>query len=264
MSRAATDTDAPGDAPPRSGRRRRRLRPVGALLLLVSLLLLVGVVPRLVTWALARGEIAHAPSDIPRLAPDEQRAAIVLGAGLKDNHPSPLLDDRIVAAASLYRQHRVNALIVSGDNSTRYYDEPSAMRQRALDLKVPATVIAPDYAGRRTWDTCIRARKVFGIRQAIVVTSSFHIDRAIATCKAAGIDTVGYSVSDARFSRKHRTVWRIRELPATTRALLDAWILHPSPAVGGTPIDPFDPCSIQRSLPPAEAARNAKLTGLRC
>jgi vancomycin permeability regulator SanA len=206
------------DLPPRRRRRRRRVRPLGALLILVSLLLLVGVVPRLVTWAIARGEIAHAPRDIPRLAQGQERAAIVLGAGLKDNHPTPLLDDRIVAAANLFKQHRVNALVVSGDNTTRYYDEPSAMRQRALDLKVPATVIAPDYAGRRTWDTCTRAHKVFGITQAIVVTSSFHIDRAVATCKAAGIDTVGYSVSDARFSRRHRTIWRVRELPATTRA----------------------------------------------
>jgi vancomycin permeability regulator SanA len=234
------------------------------LVILVLGLIVGGVIPRLTTWAIATGDTVHAVSDLPRLQPGDRVAAIVLGAGLNGTHPSPLLEDRIDAAAELYKAHRVNALIMSGDNTTRYYDEPTAMRQRALELKVPAAVIAPDFAGRRTWDTCMRARKVFGITRAVVVTSSFHIDRAIATCKAAGIETVGYSVSDARFSWQHRLQWRLRELPATTRALLDAWILRPDPAVGGTPIDPFNPCSIQRSLPPAEQGRNAKLTGLSC
>ncbi|MBC7460710.1 MAG: YdcF family protein [Thermoleophilia bacterium] len=250
----------------RFGRRRRlRLKPSVVLVTLVLALIVVGVLPRVATWTLARGgNIAHAPGDLPRLQEGDQVAAIVLGAGLKNNKPTPLLDDRISAAADLYKDHRVNALIVSGDNTTRFYDEPSAMRQRALDLGVPASAIAPDYAGRRTWDTCVRAKKVFGITRAIVVTSSFHIDRAVATCRAAGIETVGYSVSDARFSFQHRLQWRVRELPATTRALLDAWIVRPEPADGGAPIDPFNPCSIQRSLPPAEEARNAKLTGLSC
>ncbi|MCW2973573.1 MAG: hypothetical protein JWN72_1846 [Thermoleophilia bacterium] len=246
-------------------RRRLRLKPSVILVTLVIALIAVGVLPRISTWVIARdGSVAHSPSDLPRLQEGDQVAAIVLGAGLKDNKPAPLLDDRISAAADLYKADRVNALIVSGDNTTRYYDEPSAMRQRALDLEVPATAIAPDYAGRRTWDTCVRAKKVFGITRAVVVTSSFHIDRAIATCQAAGIETIGYSVSDARFDLKSRVKWRVRELPATTRALLDAWIVRPEPAVGGDPIDPFNPCSIQKSLPPAEAARNAKLTGLSC
>jgi vancomycin permeability regulator SanA len=257
--------DAPTPSAKRTKRRRRlRIRPANLLALLVALLLVVGVVPRITTWALDLGSTAHAPDDLPRLGRGDKVAAIVLGAGLVDNKPSRLLDNRIEAAADLYKDHRVNAIIVSGDNTTRYYDEPSAMRQRLLDLKVPATAIAPDYAGRRTWDTCVRARKVFGLSSAIVVTSSFHIDRAVATCKAAGIDTVGYSVSDASFTWKNRTKWRVRELPATTRALLDAWIVRPDPAVGGDAIDPFDPCSIQNSLPPAEQTRNAKLTGLSC
>jgi vancomycin permeability regulator SanA len=252
-----------GDTPSR--RRERPRRWVRRLVRLTLVLLVLAlVVPRVTTWVLARGEIVHAPGDLPKLRDDQHLAAIVLGAGLKDNHPSPLLDDRIVAGARLFDKGRVDALIVSGDNSTKYYDEPTAMRQRALDLDVPATAIAADYAGRRTWDTCVRARKVFGLRKAVVVTSAFHVDRAVATCTAAGIDTVGYSVPDSRFDRRSRLKWRVRELPATTRALAEAWVTRPSPAVGGAPIDPFDACSIQNSLPPADAQRNAKLTGLNC
>ncbi|MCW2950465.1 MAG: hypothetical protein JWN41_1478 [Thermoleophilia bacterium] len=245
-------------------RRRPRLRPAVILAVLVIALVVVGIVPRCATWVVATRSVAHSAGDLPRLQENDEVAAIVLGAGLDGTHPSLILEARVQAAVKLYRNHRVNALVMSGDNTTRYYDEPTAMRQRALELGVPATAIAPDFAGRRTWDTCVRARRVFGVTRAVVVTSSFHVDRAIATCKAAGIETVGYSVSDARFGWKLRLKWRLRELPATTRALLDAWVLRPPPAVGGSPIDPFDACSIQRSLPPAEQTRNAKLTGLSC
>jgi vancomycin permeability regulator SanA len=125
------------------------------------------------------------------------------------------------------------------------------MRRAAIEEAAPAEQDAPDYAARRNWDTCVRAREVFGIEHAVVVTSAFHVDRAVATCRAAGIDVTGYSVSDARFSARHRGVWRTRELAATGRALLDAWVLKPSPAVGGEEIDPYEPCELYASLAPS-------------
>lgn len=245
-----------GDGSEDAHRRRRRRRWVR----LVQLALVLGVVvlgvPRVTTWLLARGDVAHRPSDVPRLRGDAHRAAIVLGAGIVGGRPSHLLDDRIRAAVRLLDAGRVDVLVVSGDNSTEDYDEPTAMRTRAIELGASADQVAPDFAGRRTWDTCVRAREVFGIRDAVVVTSSFHVDRAVATCRAAGIDTRGYSVSDAGFPERDRAMWRLRETAATGRALADAWVLRPEPAVGGDPIDPWDPCSIRRSLPQRAAERD--------
>ncbi|MCW2928867.1 MAG: hypothetical protein JWM86_2835, partial [Thermoleophilia bacterium] len=186
-------------------------------LVLMAAVVVVLLAPRATTWLLARGDVAHRPADLPRLAEGDRRAAIVLGAGLVGKRPSPLLEDRIDAAVGLLDAGRVDLLLMSGDNTTQYYDEPSAMRRRAIEDGAPAQLVAPDYAGRRTWDTCVRARQVFGIEQAVVVTSAFHIDRAIATCRAAGIDVTGYSVDESRHGVRNRAAWRTRELAATGR-----------------------------------------------
>ncbi|MCW2955371.1 MAG: Integral rane protein [Thermoleophilia bacterium] len=250
-----------GDTPSRRRIRRRWLRRL--VQLAIVLFLLVLVLPRLTTFVLARGEVEQRGGDLPRLAPDEHLAAIVLGAGLVGERPSPILDDRIEAAAGLLEQRRVDLLLMSGDNTTEYHDEPTVMRSRAIELGAPADQVAADYAGRRTWDTCVRAREVFGIERAVVVTSAFHVDRAVATCRAAGIEVTGLSVSDSEFRLRSRARWRTRELAATGRALLDAWVLRPEPAVGGDAIDPWNPCELRDSLAPSDAQSDDELTS-RC
>lgn len=246
----------------RTARFRRAWRAL--LWSLLVLALLATVVPRVTMWVLARGDVAHRASDVPSLPTDEHRAAIVLGAGLKDRRPSPLLDDRITAAVRLLKDQRVDLLVMSGDNTTQYYDEPTAMRRRAIELGAPADQVAADYAGRRTWDTCVRAHDVFGIRRAVVVTNAFHIDRSVASCRAAGIDVQGFSVDDGRFPREQRFSWRAREVAASGRALLDAWVLKPAPAVGGEPIDPYDPCELRASLAPSDAESNGQGASAGC
>lgn len=275
MPRITPDMLDPAHAAHRPGRRHRRRdrrhergRTRHALRTLtiwaLALLAVAVVTPRVLTWAIARGDIAHQSSDIPRLAVGEHRAAIVLGAGLVGDRPSRLLDQRIEAAVDLLEDERVDVLVMSGDNSTEYYDEPTAMRTRAIELGAPAGQVAADYAGRRTWDTCVRAHDIFGLDEAVVVTSSFHVDRTVTTCNAAGVDATGMSVSDSSFSLRDRAAWRVRELAATGRALVDAWAIRPEPAVGGDAIDPWNPCEIQRSLAPSDAARDERMTGLTC
>jgi vancomycin permeability regulator SanA len=217
----------------------------------VVALVLVVVAPRVVAWSIARGNVVHRTSDVPRLEAGEHRVAIVLGAGLKDKKPSPLLADRIDAAVQLLEDRRVDMLLMSGDNSTVYYDEPSAMRRAAIEQGVPVRRVAVDYAGRRTWDTCQRAKEIFGIDEAVVVTNAFHVDRVIATCQAADIDTTGMSVDDSGHKLSNRAAWRARELAATGRALVDAWWLKPEPAVGGEKINPYKPCELYESLAPS-------------
>jgi vancomycin permeability regulator SanA len=258
IQRIATP-DAPIFAPPADdvrGRGRRWARRLGWLVLVLAAAVVLA--PRAITWTLARGDVAHSPGDVPRLERGEHRVAIVLGAGLVDKRPSPLLADRIEAAVRLLEQHRVDLLLMSGDNTTVYYDEPSAMRRAALEDGVPVRRVAVDYAGRRTWDTCVRAKQVFGIDDAVVVTNAFHVDRALVSCRAAGIDAVGMSVDDSRHGRANRAAWRLRELAATGRALVDAWWLQPAPAVGGAKIDPYEPCEIYDSLAPSVQEEAAK------
>jgi vancomycin permeability regulator SanA len=126
------------------------------------------------------------------------------------------------------------------------------MRRYAIDKAgVSPELVAVDYAGRRTWDSCVRAKDVFGITDAVVVTNAFHVDRALVTCRAAGIDATGYSVPDSGHAAHNRAKWRVRELAASGRALVDAYWLQPDPAVSGDSIDPWQPCEIYDSLAPS-------------
>jgi SanA protein len=162
-----------------------------------------------------------------------QRVAIVFGAGLwRNGTPTPVLQDRIETAAHLYFAGKVEKLLMSGDNRFIYYNEPGAMREYAISLGVPEEVIVLDYAGRRTYDTCYRAKAIFGVEQAILVTQAFHMPRALYTCNKLGVESQGV-VSDNRYYRKlSRLYWNLRELPAILTALWEVNVSHPLPVLG--------------------------------
>ncbi|MCX7975723.1 MAG: YdcF family protein [Bellilinea sp.] len=165
--------------------------------------------------------------------PPSAPVAIVFGAGLtRDGQPSPVLRDRVATAVQLYFDGKVQKILMSGDNRFIDYNEPGAMKRYAISLGVPEEDIVLDYAGRRTYDTCYRARHIFGVRKAIVVTQRFHLPRAIFTCNGLGVEAVG-SIADQRvYSRYAHRFWRIREIPATAMAFVDVFITRPLPVLG--------------------------------
>lgn len=158
-----------------------------------------------------------------------RRVAIVFGAGLRrDGTPSPVLEDRVTTAAELYFAGKVQKLLMSGDNRFINYNEPGAMLNYALKLGVPRQDIVLDYAGRRTYDTCYRARAIFGVTEALLVTQSFHLARAVFTCNALGLPAEGV-IADRR---PYVGTAGLREVPASLVALWDVWISHPLPVLG--------------------------------
>lgn len=171
-----------------------------------------------------------------------RRVALVLGARVyPSGRLSAMLSDRVAAAADLYHAGKVDAILMTGDNSTADYNEPDAMRERAIALGVPPEDVATDYGGRRTYDSCYRARHIFGVQDAIIVTQRFHLPRALMLCRALGIDAVGVTADYQRptgYSRRSLAYSRIREFPATLVALIDA-IRRPLPPVMGEPIPIF-------------------------
>jgi len=197
------------------------------LLLLIVLGLFVLLFPRLVTGWYAHGKV-YTAADVP-----VQRVAIVFGAGLwRNGSPTPVLADRVTQAANLYFTGKVEKLLMSGDNRFVDYNEPEAMRQLALSLGVPNNAIVLDYAGRRTYDTCYRAKAIFKVDQAILVTQTFHMPRAVYLCNHLGITSLGVE-SDLRVYRKSSLLyWNVRELFATVAALWDVNIGHPVPVLG--------------------------------
>jgi vancomycin permeability regulator SanA len=174
------------------------------------------------TWLyVSTGDRLHTTADVPRT-----EVAVVFGAGLWKGEPSPYLAHRLDAAAQLYRAGRVKVLLVTGDNSRRDYDEPDAMRAYLREHGVPDRRIVSDYAGFDTWDSCVRAKRIFGVNRAVLISQGFHIRRAVALCEAAGVTSYGVGV-DA----KHDATWYYggtREVAAAGKAALDA-LLRPDP-----------------------------------
>jgi SanA protein len=164
-----------------------------------------------------------------------RKAAIIFGAGLwSDGSPTPVLKDRVQTGANLYFAGKVKKLLMSGDNRFVTYNEPEAMKKFALDLGVPEKDIVLDYAGRRTYDTCLRAKTIFQLDQVILVTQDFHLPRAIYTCNMLGIDGIGVSADIQYYLKRARLIWNLRELPATVSALIDLHVRAPF-VVGGDP-----------------------------
>lgn len=130
--------------------------------------------------------------------------AIVFGAEIyRSGQPSPYLQARLDIAYSLYTSKLVKAILVSGDNRAVDYNEPEAMRNYLIAKGVPAEKVIADYAGVDTYSTCVRAQQVFGIRSALLVTQSYHLPRALATCRTVGVDAWGVGdVSVRNFSQE--------------------------------------------------------------
>ncbi len=188
-------------------------------------------------WAATRPYRYADPAQVP-----PRRVALVLGAGVVNGIPTPALAERIRGAAELYRLGRVQKLLFSGDNSRRDYDEVTAMRRYAIELGVPAQDITLDYAGFSTYESCYRARDIFGVKEAVVVTQGYHLPRAIYTCRKLGIDAVGLGMPDWLYNRAQRVVvygrraellYTGRELLATAKALWDLHVAHPLPTFLG-------------------------------
>jgi SanA protein len=184
-------------------------------------------------------EWRYAPSIYAIENVQPERIAIVFGARVYGSgRLSAMLADRVETAVALYKQGKVQKLLMSGDNRFDNYNEPGAMMAHAIERGVPAEDIQPDYGGRRTYDTCYRAAHVFQVDSAILVTQQFHLPRALFLCDQLGIDAVGVS-ADRRDYLPQSLAWsETRELPALLAALIDVVRRAPPPVLG-------DPIPIQ-------------------
>jgi SanA protein len=197
--------------------------PILVLLVLAAFVLLA---PRLITGLVAWGRIKQ-PDQVTN-----QRVAIVFGAGLwRDGSPTPVLEDRVKAAAELFFAGKVEKLLMSG-TTTNFYNEPKAMRNYAMSLGIPNEAIVQDYGGWRTYDTCYRALHVYGLEHAILVTQNFHLPRALFICKALGLDAQGVAADLREYRKRSRLWWNLREIPATLVALWEVYVEPPQLTLG--------------------------------
>jgi len=172
----------------------------------------------------------HISSEITDL--DPAQVVIVLGAGVSaGGELSPVFKERIDTALMIYQAGLVQKVLVSGDNSTLQYNEVIPAREYLIMSGVPEADIFVDYAGFNTYDTMYRARNVFKVESAIIVTQSFHLPRAVVLASAFAIPVQGVSASS------NPTRWRnnMREIAARVKAVGDIVIAR-YPRYGGPEI----------------------------
>jgi vancomycin permeability regulator SanA len=196
------------------GRVVRRLAVLAAAGILAVLLLIVGSV----LWVRSGADGHLFTEQTVPAAP----VALVLGAQVyADGTPSAFLEARLDLARRLLESGKVKVLLVSGDNMHHDYDEPTAMRAWLMAHGVPERRIVRDYAGFDTYDSCARAKRVFGVTRVTVVTQSYHLARAVMLCRHIGLDAAG--VGDDSVSR-FKGPWRSnaqREYPACVKVVYD-------------------------------------------
>ena len=207
--------------------------PWKVLAFLFGGILLIGL-PWIYVRLKTQSRIYRTSADAP-----EAPVAIVFGAGLnRDGTPMPVLADRVATAVDLYKAGKVRKLLLTGDNRFPEYNEPEAMRRYAISLGVPEADLVSDYAGRRTYDSCYRARYIFLVKKAILVTQEFHLPRAVYLCDQLGIEAVGVAADRQPYRRSSEIQWNLREWAACFFAILETQITHPQPVLG--PVEPLE------------------------
>jgi len=145
--------------------------------------------------------------------------AIVFGAGIKaNNEPSDILADRVEVAVDLYNNGKVKKILMSGDNSTVYHNESLVMKEHAVSLGVEENDIILDFAGFNTYSTCVRAKEIFNISSAILVTQDYHLNRALYLCNNVGVDSIGVNSDLRKYILQFK--FSFREI----FAFIDSWI----------------------------------------
>jgi SanA protein len=154
---------------------------------------------------------------------------LVLGTSsrLSNGHPNPLFDSRMVAAADLYKLGKISHIIVSGDNRTKFYNEPMEMRKALVKLGVPDSAITLDFAGLRTLDSVIRSKEIFGQDHITIITQPFHSYRALFISQYFDIDAVAIISSGPQQEPSAKV--SVREYFARAKAILDLYVLKTAP-----------------------------------
>jgi SanA protein len=192
------------------------------------------------------GESTSTVADVP---PTE--VAIVPGALVQpDGKMSAMLADRVKAAARLWHAGKVEKILVSGDHAQWSYDEPDTMRKALVRRGVAPEDVFEDHAGFDTWQTMVRARSIFGVRSAVVVTQGFHMPRALFLADEAGIDATGLTADLHQWGYQGRKS-EVRELLSRVKAVVDVSLDTPAMAGPKIPIATSDGRESWGPPPPA-------------
>ena len=150
---------------------------------------MVALIPVAASWihlASVSAGRTHSADDVP-----QRGVGMVLGAKTHPDRPSAFLAARLDVALELFKAGKIRAILVTGDGLERSNFETKVMREYLVERGVPPEQIVEDPAGFDTYDSCVRARDVFGVTELTVITQDYHVGRAIAICELVGVDALG-------------------------------------------------------------------------
>jgi len=170
-------------------------------------------------------------TDIKNIPP--KKVVLVLGTAKyfygRENY---FYNYRIKAAVKLFKSGKAKAIVVSGDNGRKSYDEPTDMKNDLIEAGVPEQYITLDYAGFRTLDSIVRAEAIFDLKDYIIISQRFHLERALYIAKAKGQKVIGFAAKDLLNTLAAKKM-KYREYLARAKAFLDIYILHTDPKFYG-------------------------------
>lgn len=198
------------------------------------LLIVAGII--FIAWAnysIKKGSniyVSYNIDDVP-----ETKTALLLGTSknLNSGVPNAYFYNRIRAATDLYKSGKIQYIIVSGDNSTKDYNEPEDMLLTLMQEGIPQDKIFLDHAGFRTLDSVVRAKEIFGQTKLVIISQKFHNERAVFLAKQNGIEAFGYNAKDVNKYAGFKT--NMREYLAKAKAYWDL-IFGIEPKFGGEKI----------------------------
>jgi len=167
--------------------------------------------------------VSYKISDVP-----ETKVALLLGTGkkLSNGMPNAYFYNRIQAAIDLYKSGKIKYIIVSGDNSTKDYNEPEDMQLSLMQYGIPKDRIIMDHAGFRTLDSVVRAKDIFGQHKLVIISQKFHNERAVFLARKNGMEAFGYNANDVNKYAGLKT--NLREYLAKTKVYWDLLFgVHP-------------------------------------
>ncbi len=208
--------------------KKKLLKTIGTLLVLPILLILIC---NIAIDAATKGKTFSSLENVPK-----NRVGLVLGTSKKlvSGQANPYYTNRINATIALFKANKIDFVLVSGDNASIYYNEPSTIKKDLIAKGIPEKNIFLDYAGFRTLDSMVRANVVFGLDSVTVISQKFHNERAIYLAKQKGLKAIGFNAKDIKGQQGFKV--HFREYFARVKVFIDL-LLNTEPRFYGNKIE---------------------------
>lgn len=197
--------------------------------------ILIGIIILSINIYIVKSTEKYVYTDIKKLPKVE--AVIVLGAKVSKEKLSYVLEDRLIAGVNIIYADKAEAILLSGDHGRKEYDEVNSMRKYIIrrNFNIQNEQIFMDHAGFDTYDSMFRAKEIFNIKSAIIVTQDFHINRSVYIARNLGIEAYGFSVDESMYKETVRFNWKAREMLTRVKAFKDV-IFNSNPTYFGEKI----------------------------